>query len=351
MRAIGLVVVLVVAACTSGPVATISPTPEVTPTASPVAPSTSPSAIASPVATNLHCRLPVTWAVQNGQSVTAKAGFLTFPSGTMLEDPSAPATSVFYDRTFSKWLPVARTAVSPDGKRYAYGEGNAYLSHSGKLHVVDVATGVDRVIFSGSPLYAVVDFAAEGIYVTAAAPEGYPRGLYLQNPAGGQARLISKTIVAPAVGGGTAWGLDFNKADPSPGIGGIEGPMNRILRVDVRTGAPTPWYYRPGSSLYVQGFDPNGDLFVSAVFSPAPTDTNGRPIEEIWLVSSAMSASRLFSGTGPAPSRVGAVDSHGVWFDGGFSTPGSVWLYSGASMQMVAATNAYYVAVAGGCIP
>jgi hypothetical protein len=342
MRAVMLVVVLLLGACsTTAPVATVSPPPSAT--------SPSPSDSPSPVALNLNCRLPVTWAVQSGQ--TTKAGFVSFPGQTLLEDPSAPAHSVFYDRGFAKWLPVSRTSVSPDGKRYAYGEGNAYLNVGGKLHVVDVATGVDNVIYSGGPLYSVVDFAAEGIYVTSAVPEGYPRGLWLQDPAGGPARLISSTIVAPVVGGRAAWGLDFNSADPSPGPGGIEGPMNQILRIDLRSGAATPWFYRPGATIYVVGFDATGHPFVSADFPPAPTDVNGRNIAELWHVVSATSATMLFGGAGvPSPSRVAAVDSHGVWFDGAFQSAGTVWLFVGASIQMVATVNVDFFAVAGGCI-
>jgi hypothetical protein len=341
MRAVVLVVVFLLAAysTTPAPVATVSPTPS----------APSPSGTPSPVALNLSCRLPVTWAVQSGQST--RAGFVSFPGPALLEDPDAPAHSVFYDRGLAKWLPVPRTSVSPDGKRYAYGEGNAYLSAGGKLHVVDVATGVDTVIYSGGRLYKVVDFAAEGIYVTAAVPEGYSRGLWLQNPAGGPARQISSTIVAPVIGGGAAWGLDFNAADPSPGPGGMEGPKNEILRFDLSSGAATVWFYRPGATIYVLGFDAYGRQFVSADFPPAPTDVNGRNIAELWQVASATSATMLFSGAGvPSPSRMAAVDSHGVWFDGGDGLAGTVWLLAGASIQLLATLNVSYFAVAGGCI-
>ena len=307
----------------------------------------SPAATSSPAGATLSCRLPVTWSVKNGETYSYKAGFLTFPNQVLVEDSAAPAASAFYDRGFAKWLPVRRQAVSPDGKSYAYGEGNAYVSASGKLHVVDVAAGADRVIYSGGSLYAVVDFAAEGIYVTNAVPEGYARGLWLEDRSGGQPRLISNDIVAPVVGGGAAWGLDFNAADPSPGPGGLEGPKNRLLRYDLQTGAATPWFYRPGSSLYVTGFDAAGRPFVSAGL-----ETNGNPSLELWLVTSSTEATIVFTGTGVStPSRLAAVDSHGVWFDGGYATPSTVWLYAGGSVKNVATVDVSGLTVAGGCIP
>lgn len=336
-----VVFVFVLAACTSrsAPVASVvSPTPSSSADSTPVA-STSPSQTGP----RLSCRLPVTWYVPNGQGATYKAGFVTFPGQTLAEDPSAPPHSTFYDRGFSKWLPVWRANVSPDGKRYAYGEGNPYTDAGGKLHVVDVASGVDRVIYSGGTLYGVIDFAAEGIYVTRAVPEGNPRGLWLEDPAGGQPRLISETIVAPAVGGGAAWGLDFNTADPSPAPGGLEGPNNRLLRFDLHTGAASTWFYRPGANIYVTGFDAGGNPFVRAGVG---FDS------ELWLIKSSTEATKLFAGTDDSsPSQLAAVDRHGVWFAGQTGSAATIWLYSAGSIQQVATVDQKYLAIAGGCIP
>jgi len=240
-----------------------------------------------------------------------------------------------------------------DGKRFAYGEGNAYQNTGGKLHVVDVATGGDTVIYSGGTVYNVVDFAVEGIYITAAAPEGYPRGLWLEKPTGGSPQLISTSIVAPMVGGGAAWGVHFNNADPSPGPGGIEGPFNEVVRVDLSSGSTTTWFYRPGSTLYVLGFDRRGDLFVSVAYAGTSNDVTGHTYE-LWLVASATAASPLSTGSGAqVPLVLGAVDDDGVWFYAQYVSASSstVWLYAGASMQVVATANVGGLAVAGGCIP
>lgn len=365
MRALAPLVLIVLSACTGNTSVSTSPPARPTEVASSPQPSVSPTQVAgspspttsatpvagtpSGVAATLHCRLPVTWAVQTGQTVTTKAGFVAFPEQTLTEDVSAPAHSQFYDRGLSKWLPVGRSAVSTDGKRYAYGEGNAYQGTNGKLHVVDVASGTDTVIYGGA-VYSVVEFAADGIYITPAPPEGRSRGLLVENPAGGSPRPINNTIEAAAVGGGFAWGLDFNPADPSPGPGGMQGPVNQVLRFDLQTGASTPWFYRPGSDLWVTGFDAAGHPFVTAGIAPAPSDPSGAPTSELWLVTSPSTSTRIFSGTGlGAPRRLAAVDSYGVWF--GAESAGDVWLYAGGSLQKVTTLNVSYFSVAGGCIP
>jgi len=291
----------------------------------------------------LSCRLPVIWAAKDG----FKGGFLSFPDHVLTVDPNA---SSFYDRAFAKWLPTARTQVSPDGRRYAYAGEKPDSYAGGKLHVVDVSTGVDTIVYSGGTAYSVVDFAAAGIYVTSApAPDGATHGLWLQDPSGGQPKLISSEILDPAVGGAAAWGLHLNAADPSPGRGGVEGPLNEILRFDLGTGASTPWFYRPGTRVGILGFDAAGHPFVRVY-----TEANLTEPVELWLVQSQSQAIRLFAGGGPTPTQLGAVDSHGVWFDSFRISPNTVWLYAGGSLQKVATIDMVGVIdvfVAGGCVP
>ena len=187
----------------------------------------------------------------DGRSVTTKAGFLNLRDHKLVEDASAPAGSLFYDRAQARWLPTWRVAVSSDGRRYAYSEGSAFLATQGKLHVVDVVTGADRLIYDGGTVFTVLDFAADGIYLTPQAPEGRSRGLWIISPTGGAPRLINSSIEGPGVGGGAAWGLDFNAADPQPAPGGIEGPVNRVVHLDLGSGAIAHWFYRPGADLFL----------------------------------------------------------------------------------------------------
>jgi hypothetical protein len=242
--------------------------------------------------------------------------------------------------------------VSNDGTRYAYAEGNAFLQNAvGRVHVVDLKTRADRVIYQGSTVYSVVDFAGEGIYLSGAAPEGAPHGLWLMNPATGAVRLISRTIEDPHIGGGAAWGVDFNAADPSPGPGGLAGPRNRVLRLDLKTGAITYWFYRPGTNLYVAGLNAGGHPFVVV---GSPGDSVATEIQDLWLVTSPTTSTKLYAGTasGHWPSRLAAIDSHGMWFSSSSyqTTGGVVWLYTGGAIRIVASPNLDYLQVAGGCI-
>ena len=359
-----VVIVAVTCSCGVVPVSTnasasrtITPNP---PSASgPATPSTAPTPSVQVLA-NLDCRLPVVWG-SVGESTYA--GFLSFSSQTLVKDSAATQTVMpnpialngftFYDRAYSKWLPTFNDSVSPDGSRYAYTDGNTFPAPSkGTVHVVDVATGVDHVIYSGSPLFMVVEFASEGVYVTQA--EDVPHGLWLINPSGGQPRLISSTILHPKVGNGAAWGLDFNSADPHPGPGGMIGPQNEILRYDLRSGASTLWLFQPGASFdtYGLGSDYSGNLFISNrpdLYSYEIVEVAADATSRVVYLDSDTQSEKQ------APSSIAAVDSYGVWFQGN-SFPGgvgSVWLASGGRLQEVAtfSPDVGDVVIAGGCIP
>lgn len=291
----------------------------------------------------------MTWAASTGtNTAVSKAGFLHFPDLTLTEDSAAPVTSRFFNRASMSWLSVSRNAVSPDGSHYAYGEGNPYIGTSGRLHVVNVTTRVDRVVYAGPIVYGVVDYASEGIYITKAGAEGPSLGLWLMNPANGATRVINATVSGPTVGGGAAWTQDFDASDPSPAPGGMVGPANRIERVDLSTGRLVPWFYEAGVDMRVVGFDASGHPFVSAS-RYAGGGVNDSV--ELWVLSSRIASSELFVGERNKvwPAQVAAIDAHGVWFDAGNAD--SVWLYTpDGPMQMVAKLNVTDMQVAGGCI-
>ena len=229
------------------------------------------------------------------------------------------------------------------------------MSHTGgKVHLVDVVTGTDKVIYidgaTGSMagvavVYKIVDFANGSIYLTEGDSEGRSRGLWSLSLAGGTLHLINGHVESPVLGGGFAWGLDFDAADPSPSVGGLEGPVNRVVRIDLASGLATPWFYRPGADMFMVGTDSAGDPLVDVI---RPSDATWG--NEIWLVSSSTSATRLLDAkpNAPSPAVVAAVDRYGVWLDD--SRYGTAWLYSSGSMQ-IAATTADALHIAGGCIP
>lgn len=354
---------LVLAACAppGPPVAAASPSPQISVspslTASPTG-TASPSASPNPSATvtpssfgrSLSCRLPVVWNTVG--DVADRAGFLTFPDGVLKQDPSAPTGARFYDRAYQRWLPVSRESVSADGKLYAYDSGDLMFHTGGKVHVVDVVTGVDKVLYTDSAtvVYKIVDFTGGSIYLTQGDSEGRSHGLWSLSLAGGAPHRINTNVDSPTMGGGFAWGLDFNAADLSPFIGGLQGPVNRMLRIDLASGIATPWFYRPGADIYIIGSGSAGAPLVGVI---RPTDATGGSSLEIWLVSSGSSAAtRLLATTTdlPNPGMVSAIDRYGVWLDGSGDGGDTAWLYTSGSMQIVA-TGSALLHIAGGCIP
>jgi hypothetical protein len=338
MRGIALAAALALMACGSA----ANPPSSSVASASRAAPSTTTSRSQA-----LACRLPVTWTVDNGSFATRKSGFWTFPDGPVTEDQTAPSDSLFFDAAQSIWLPAPREAISANGDQYAYTDGSTDLGTEGHVHVVDLSTNADRVVYSGA-VYRIVDFAPEGIYLTAEMGEAPYTGLWLLNPGGGAPRLINASVSWPAVGGGTGWAIGFDPSDPSPPPAGIGGARNLVERIDLSSGAATPWFYTEGAQPAVMGFDGRGNPFVR-VDRLAPNDSDvSHDMNEVWLVTSQTSANRLFSGLGwdQGPWKVAATDDFGVWFMG---WPGT-WLYSQNAFRPVADPGLDNFAVAGGCL-
>jgi hypothetical protein len=119
--------------------------------------------------------LPVwTYDSSSGGELYFAGGFLHFPGGAFRRDAHAdmvfdakvpglmrtpdqpylyaygsPTTVVTltYDRAVGRWLPVNRAQVSDDGLRYAYVEHELGAATSQRIHVVDVRTGSDQVVY------------------------------------------------------------------------------------------------------------------------------------------------------------------------------------------------------------
>jgi hypothetical protein len=295
--------------------------------------------------------------------VDGKTGFVNFPTGSLststarLPKPPQLTLSYTYDRAAGRWLAVSRGAVAPDGLRYAYAEYDPPPANSrltiglkGRVHIVDLRTGVDRVIYRGSPTFAVVDFSAAGLYLAAfqASIAGSGRhGLYLMNPASGTFRLVPGSIVNLDFGGwrvlngGGAWGTPFT------GVASM-GSGNELLRLDLKTGNVTRWFgVQPDHALFLLGFDPAGRPLVSSMRQfgayGQPTDT------VVSLVTAPGQATALFTSTEPGPTEDGVADSHGIWM-GGVS---SVWLYqpgSGIRAIRILTDANLAVLVGGACV-
>jgi hypothetical protein len=255
------------------------------------------------------------------------------------QDPHAnlpDASGATFTRRYSRWLPVGITAVSPDSAHYAYSEFvDSPFRHS-RVHVVDVATRVDRVVYSQTSqdhgFYVVLDYQAAGVYVGDVGPSGESiNGLWRLDPKTQSVQMLAP-ISEPGsrqgfylIGAGGAWYGDVAPGDAPPHLG--IAPMDRLLRFDLTTRARLPWFRRQGMEVEGLGFDGAGRPIVRAAKMSDPSTSTS---QELWLVTAPGVANQFYSGPGSTSpaflSLVGAplADDHGLWF----GTSAGIYLYT-----------------------
>lgn len=359
MRALGAVLLLVLAACTPTTSASVSPSPSPLQTGSPASsPSPSP-----PPAIAFRCRLPVLWFASDPR-VDGKTGFVAFPAGSLttgtaaLPTPAPLTLSFTYDGAVGRWLPVARAAVARDGLHYATatyepppaGSKDA-IGSSGSIKVIDARTGAARVVYYGAPTFAVVDYRDAATLFLArysAALGGTGRsGLYVVDPAGGKPVLVKGSDVRLDSGGwrvlngGGAWGTQFSGGD-------AQWSGNQLVRLDLATGVVTLWaQVATDHSLAILGFYGDGLVLLSSSLSVY--DSGQSSDTSLYVVTGAGHQTPVFETDGLGPSQNGITDSHGVWMGGS----GAVWLYqkdNGFLRVGFLDDPTQVVQVGGGCI-
>ena len=315
----GLALVLLTAACGGAAEpqanATISasatPPSAATPSAKPVP---SPTPVTPIARVGFACRLPF---VRRVDSTHNQAGFITFPAGTFAGDPQAGANAAYYDPAVSRWLPVGREAVAPDGLRYAFTTGGSVTATPAapRLHVVDAMTASDTTFDLGLPgtqPYGVLRFTAEGVYV-GSGWEGFAFGYWRVDPSSGA--VVSLGTKQPEFddGSGHVWRSVVDPRDPNPARSALSGRSlpDAIVRHDLKTGTDETWFYRQGSNVALAG------AFVDAgilVWTEPPISASGDGAHEYWAVRapgrSALVAHIDYGGLTMA-------DSHGIWMGGG----------------------------------
>lgn len=253
------------------------------------------------------------------------AGFLDIAIGTFTDDPTARMTGSGselertggspplvgwpvgwpYHADVGRWVPALPAWISPDGTRYLY---PSYQASS--IHMVDVQTGGDRVIYSGRRLYPV-GWGPDGVYLMDWAT-GQPVGLYaLSLMSGSLQQLAAKIPTMVPVHDGGAW--ESEVATDVPSRSGQNGPMaNSLVRIDLVTGRSERWYSEANVAVSMLGFS-----------------TDGSPL----LLAGSSSGARLLRIS--APNRVedsypvtitaaAVTDSQGTWM---IATDGTVLLY------------------------
>jgi hypothetical protein len=295
--------------------------------------------------------------------VDGRTGFVTFPAGSLTKSAAilptpAPLTLRFsYDGAIGRWLPVSREAVAPDGLHYAYADydppgpndGKVTTGSTGRVHVVDAQTGNDRVIYSGSPTWWIVDFAPAGIYLARLTTAQYARqsfGLYLIDPSGGTPRLVPGSDVRldwggwQVMDGGAAWGTRFSDVVAM-------GSGNELVRLDMKTGDLVQWLAVPTDQyISIIGFDAGKPLVSSSLWSVTEGQSSQTSVR---LMTGPGQSRQLYTSDAPGPADLGVADTHGIWTGGS----GSIWLYQPASgirqIKVMNNPNAV-VQVGGACV-
>jgi len=259
------------------------------------------------------CRLPFAQTTGPGQW---QGGFVDLPSGAFTADPNAPQIPGSYDRVVSRWLPVPRNLVAPDGLRYAYTTGGMGTTPGPpRLHIVDAATGVDKVMPLGLPqqgAYWVADYARDGIYIESGW-EVMTYGFWRVDPTTGTLTDLGKQEHFIDDGTGRAWVSVFDSRDPHPAPSAMTGdPLpNEVGRRDLKTGAVAVWFYHPGFNVaFTRAFVGGGALIR---VEPSLTNGGANGGHEYWLASAAGTA-RLIAHIESGGESV--ADSHGIWMGG-----------------------------------
>jgi len=323
-------------------VLTLACSPVTQPTAAKSTPN--PSASPSPIPGDLplstvsfSCRLPI---FNSLEPRAVKNAFIAFPSRSVTIDPAGNG-GFFFDRAFSRWLPVGRQAVSPDGTHYAFtvlGQQDQFV-----IHIVDVASGMDQAfpITAGAagitPQNIVFDYAPEGIYLVQAFEVP---GMWLFDPTTGSIHLMTKVLVQVSVGGGIFWMGALNPSDPNPVRSRMRVESDQIWRLDLKAARQIIWVDRPGTGLVVIGVDRQGRPLTRAVHD-AIHDLDATA--ELLLSLDDAKQRTIYKGPIAASLSGGITDDHGVWF----GSPQGIYLYSDAGgLQKVSDQPGY---PANGC--
>lgn len=310
MRAVGPIALILLASCAPGTGSTAG-TPTIAATATP--------------RTEGACQIPVWWGVANSTDIGV--ALISYPDGAVKETSTLPASPQssdalasfqFYGATYLSpthtWLRFNRALLSPDTKQYVYWTSSGISDN--QVHILDVATSADHVVYVGSTLYFPIAFEPDGIYmVQAVAPrQGAFKDLYRLSPDGGTPQLVTGSDRHMyqwgwlMIADGAAWGID-NRVEGN-------GYIYSILRLDLATSQVTQWFEAP-TMFWPEGVDGAHRLFAASSDQLIRIDQPGQsfPEDDPGPVS-------MFGGPGATPTF--ASDARGAWLAG----TGGVWLYT-----------------------
>jgi hypothetical protein len=309
----------------------------------------SPSASPSELAGDLPA---IDTAANSTDDIQRAGGFVHFPGGSFTLDPAAEMLSgptpglwktaakpsllgssdsslgrITYDPAVRRWLPVGRAQISPDGLHYAYLEPVFPISagiQTGpgpiglRIHLVDVQTAFDRVVFShtGSPFYTVAGYAKQGLYLSTACMEGCGPDalkLWILDVATGTVTKVSDRQ-------GFTWLI----GDKYAWVATYEASTSHLIKLDLQSNQETIWLSNAGMTLI--GLDSEGFPLVTL------NDAGG---SSLLRVTAPLQSENLFSGPSNGQLSAAVADSAGTWLGGGQSGDEGLYLYTASGIRKV----------------
>ncbi len=304
---------------------------------------------------DFSCSLPVI-AYNTAALISLPGGQVT--SELTLNGPGYKGPGAYsYDAALQRWVPVQQSWLSPDGKLYAYStttSGVPGQAPSADLHVKDVASGHDRVLWQGSGPAQILGWSGSSVYFSwqdMSGMSGPPPGdVWAVDSAGGQPHRIGPNPPASPgpygffgfqrLGGGALWGLTSTQLQPGPPQPGkpfVKGP-NALARMDLRDGSVGTWYTAPdGATVNLIGVDGQGHPIVALnkfmTFTTPPPPGYQPPPPSLMLVTGRDTAVEIAAPGASIPLAFSTTaDAHGVWF----TAPGQLWLYRSGALKKVA---------------
>jgi hypothetical protein len=266
-------------------------------------------------AVSFSCRLPI------GSEGGDFGGFVSFPQATF---ERASKSSLTYDAAHQRWLPVRRQMLSPGGQSYVYAQ-DTKVPAGAAIHVVDIANGQDRLVWTEQSAAFVLGWTDRGIAIlraTARPSESSFVGpqMWMLSPSGQTMQLVAGQPAADS-------GFPLFKAWTELSPGGVwsksitTSSTDILLRIDPQDGHVTPWYgAREPIYLTVLGMDSAGHPLLEVT---TPPSSKSRVI----LVPAPNTALAV-DGSGPVPPQPtfgsSVSDEHGTWLA---AADGGIWLY------------------------
>jgi hypothetical protein len=202
------------------------------------------------------------------------SSLLTTAQAPVLTGQTSPGTGLpFYDAATQRWLPVGPGETSPDGSHYSYAVnppvGGSTSSGVAQIHVVDVASAIDRTFSVAPPTpggwIQVADFDGAGIYFTSSDQTSFD-GVWRLDVATGHVTTVAQVSYVEAVKAGIVWAGLNDPRDPNQPGGGQS--FDTLIAVDLATGARTTWDYEPGHIVSVLSVDASGRPTVAILDPP-----------------------------------------------------------------------------------